>query len=134
LSKGVYSDSADHGRLNIMGMYWLLDRDGAKGPSILVEADGAMRVIDVLRFGPKVTKLEDQQKIWDDVVGGVVPTMKPFVIEADLEEEGVEVHADLEHGGAGGASGRRGGKARRKSSGGGRSAGGSKRTGGRGRG
>ena len=117
-----------------MGMYWLLDRDGTKGPSILVEADGAMRVIDVLRFGPKVTKLEDQQKIWDDVVGGVVPTMKPFVSEADLEEEGVEVHADLEHGGAGGASGRRGGKARRKSSGGGRSAGGTKRTGGRGRG
>ena len=42
-----------------MGMYWLLDRHGGKGPSILVEADGAMRVIDVVRFGPKVTKLED---------------------------------------------------------------------------
>ena len=117
-----------------MGMYWLLDRHGAKGPSILVEADGAMRVIDVLRFGPKVTKLEDQQKIWDDVVGGVVPTMKPFVSEAKLDEEGQELHADLEHGGSGGTQGRGRANAGRKSSGGGRSAGGTKRTGGRGRG
>ena len=115
-------------------MYWLLDRHGAKGPSILVEADGAMRVIDVVRFGPKVTKLEDQQKLWDDVTGGVVPTMKPFVGEAELDEEGAEVHADLEHGGSGGTKGRGRGKAARKRSGGGRSAGGTKRTGGRGRG
>ena len=122
------------GRLNIMATYWLLDRDGAKGPAILVESDGAMRVIDVLRFGPKVSKLEDQQKIWDDVVGRVVPTLKPFVSEAELEEEGQEVHADLEHRGSGGTKGRGRGKAGRKSSGGGRSGGGTKRTGGRGRG
>lgn len=117
-----------------MGMYWLLDRHGAKGPSILVETDGAMRVIDVLRFGPKVSKLEDQQKIWDDVSGGVVPTMKPFVNESDLDEEGHEVHEDLDHGGVGGTKGRARASARRKSSGGGRSGGGTKRTGGRGRG
>ncbi len=117
-----------------MGMYWLLDRHGAKGPSILVEADGAMRVIDVLRFGPKVGKLEDQQKIWDDVSGGVVPTMKPFVNESDLEEEGQEVHEDLDRGGAADTRGRSRASARRKSSGVGRSGGGTKRTGGRGRG
>lgn len=117
-----------------MGTYWLLDRHGAKGPSILVEADGAMRVIDVLRFGPKVSKLEDQQKVWDDVVGGVVPTLKPFVPEEELDEEGQEVHDDLEHRDSTGANSRGRGKVGRKRSGGGRSAGGSKRTGGRGRG
>ena len=122
------------GRLNIMGMYWLLDRHKGKGPSVLVEADGAMRVIDVVRFGPKITKLEDQQKLWDDVSGSLVPTLKPFVSEDELDEEGIEVHEDLEHGASGGGATRGRSKARRESSGGGRTAGGSKRTGGRGRG
>lgn len=117
-----------------MGMYWLLDRHGSKGPSVLVEADGAMRVIDVVRFGPKVSKLEDQQKVWDDVSGNLVPTMKPFVTESKLDEEGVEVHADLDHGGVGGARTRGRAKAGRKSAAGARVAGGTKRTGGRGRG
>lgn len=117
-----------------MGNYWLLDRHGAKGPSILVETDGALKVVDVLRFGPKVATLEDQQKLWDDVSGKVAPTLKPFVSESDLDEDGVEVHDDLEHGGSGGAASR----ARRKGGGRGtshgRSGGGPKRTGGRGRG
>lgn len=117
-----------------MGMYWLLDRHGGKGPSILVEADGAMRVIGVDRFGPKVTKLEDQQKLWDDVQGSVVPTMKPFVSEDELDEEGAEIHEDLEHESSGGSAGRGRSKAKRKSKGGGRTGGGGKRTGGRGRG
>jgi len=117
-----------------MGTYWLLDRHGAKGPSILVETDGSMKVIDVLGFGPKVTELEDQQKIWDEVVDKIAPTLKPFVAEADLDEEGVEVHDDLEHGESSGANGRGRGKRKRGGSGGGRTSSGPKRTGGRGRG
>lgn len=117
-----------------MGTYWLLDRQGTKGPSVLVEADGAMRVIDVVRFGPKVTKLDDQQQIWDDVVGGLVPTMKPFVTEKDLDEEGVEVHEDLQHGAGSSTTSRTRSKNKRKGAGGARAKGGNKRTGGRGRG
>lgn len=117
-----------------MGTYWLLDRKGTKGPSVLVEADGAMRVIDVLGFGPKITSVDAQQEIWDEVVGGVVPTMKPFVVEATLDVEHEDVHADLERGAAGGGPAGRGRARAKRKGGGGRSKGGTKRTGGRGRG
>jgi hypothetical protein len=114
-----------------MGKYWLLDRHGADGPSALVETDGSMRVVDVLRFGPDVTELEDQQKLLDDVMGRVAPTMKPLVPLAKLAEEGVDLHADLQHAGGGSnRTGRR--KGGRQAAANGRAAGGPKR--GRGRG
>ena len=117
-----------------MGTYWMLDRHGGKGPSILVETDGAMRVIDVMRFGPKVTELADQQRIWDEVAGQIAPTMKPFVSEDELDEEGVDVHADLDHGDGHGTQSRGRRKGGRQGSGPGRGARKTKRTGGRGRG
>ncbi|NNC79417.1 MAG: hypothetical protein HKN94_04610 [Acidimicrobiales bacterium] len=111
-----------------------MDRHGGDGPSILVETDGAMRIIDVLRFGPTVTELGDQQRIWDDVAGKIAPTMKPFIAENETNEEGVEVLDDLEHGDAAGTTRRGRSKGNRGGAGGGQSSRGKKRTGGRGRG
>lgn len=116
-----------------MGKYWLLDRHGAEGPSVLVEADGAMRVVEVLRFGPEVSKLEDQQRIRDDVIGRLAPTLRPFVAAAKVAEKGIAVHDDLQHRDVGGPS-RRGGTDGGRGVGAGRGASGAKRTGGRGRG
>lgn len=81
-----------------MGMYWLLDRHGGKGPTALVETDGGLHVIDVVRFGPSVTELDDQQKIWDEVIGRVAPTMKPLVDASSVDEEGVAPHPELRRG------------------------------------
>ncbi|NOX29474.1 MAG: hypothetical protein GXP35_05420 [Actinobacteria bacterium] len=116
-----------------MGKYWLLDRHGADGPSILVETDGGMRVVDVMRFGPGVTELKDQQGIWDDVAGRLAPTLKPFVPATKLEEVGSEVHKDLRYSTRGEILGKGHGSGWSGSSGG-RAAAGAKRTGGRGRG
>lgn len=117
-----------------MGKYWLLDRHGADGPSALVETDGSMRVVDVVRFGPALTELEDQQKLLDEVIGKVAPTLKPMVPASKVTEEGLAPHAELQQAGGGGGnrSGRRSGGSQASSSG--RAAGGAKRTGGRGRG
>lgn len=117
-----------------MGKYWLLDRHGADGPSVLVETDGSMRVIDVIRFGPAVTELEAQQRILDDVIGRVAPTLKPMVPSAKVTEQGIALHVDLKHAGGGGDNrkGRRSGGPQAEATE--RAAGGSKRTGGRGRG
>lgn len=117
-----------------MGEYWLLDRHGAEGPSALVETDGSMRVVDVVRFGPAVTSVEAQQQILDDVIGRVAPTLKPMVAATKMAEAGIDLHADLKHGEAGGSnrSGRRIGSS--KAAAGGQAASGPKRTGGRGRG
>ncbi|MDG2114552.1 MAG: hypothetical protein P8N02_18315 [Actinomycetota bacterium] len=111
-----------------------MDRHGSEGPSALVETDGAMRIVDVVRYGPKVTELDDQQQLADDVMGRVAPTLKPFKPAGSVDEEGVAPHADLQASGGGGSgrAARRSGKA--KGVGSGRSAGGAKRTGGRGRG
>jgi hypothetical protein len=119
---------------NIMGKYWLLDRHGAEGPSVLVETDGAMRIVDVLRFGPDVTELDDQRTLLDDVIGRVAPTLKPVVKASKLSEEGIAPHAELSDGDEAGSGGRGRAANGKQTSGGGRSAGGSKRTGGRGRG
>ena len=118
-----------------MGRFWLLDRHGEDGPSALVEANGSMQVVDVVRFGPDVTELADQQKIWDDVMGRVVPTLRPFVDASRLREDGVEPHADLWREGGATTSGSRG----RRRNGGQRSSsvgqsGGPSRSGSRGRG
>lgn len=116
-----------------MGRFWLMDRHGGEGPTALVETDGSMRIVDVIRFGPKITELEAQQKVFDEVIGRVAPTMKPFVPASSVKEEGVAPHADLQAGESAGAnrSSRRSGKS---GAGTGRTGGGAKRTGGRGRG
>lgn len=116
-----------------MGEFWLLDRHGADGPSALVETNGSMQIVDVVKFGPTVTKLEDQQKIWDDVIGKVAPTMKPLVAASKLNEPGTEVHEDLDTGDAAGGS-RRNRKGGDEGSAGRGVGNGPKRTGGRGRG
>jgi hypothetical protein len=84
-----------------MRRYWLMDQHGADGPTALVETDGSLHVIDVLKFGPAITELEGQQQIWDDVIGHVAPTLKPFVNAKDLQEDGVEPHDDLVRRGTG---------------------------------
>lgn len=78
-----------------MRKYWLMDQHGADGPTALVETDGSLHVIDVLRFGPDLTELEVQQKVCDQVMGRVAPTMRPFVDAASLDEEGVAPHPEL---------------------------------------
>ena len=83
-----------------MGTYWLLDKNDGESPMALVETDGGMHIIDVQRFGPGNTGLDEQQKIWDSVIGRIAPTLKPLVDASSLEEEGVEPHADLERGGS----------------------------------
>ena len=81
-------------------MYWLLDQADGKSPQALVETDGGMHIIDIHRFGPDITELDDQQEIWDGVVGRLVPTLKPFVDAASVDEDGVEPHTDLRRTGA----------------------------------
>ncbi len=116
-----------------MGKYWLMNRHGADGPTALIETDGSMRIVDVLRFGPDVADLEAQQKVWDEVIGRVAPTMKPLVALSKVSEDGIEPHPDLQHG-DGGSSNTRGHDESRHGAGAGRGASGAKRTGGRGRG
>jgi hypothetical protein len=98
-----------------------MDQHGGEGPTALVETDGRLQIVDVLRFGPSITELGDQQEVWDQVIGRVAPTMKPLVDASSVDEEGVEPHPDLwrgEHGGAGaGRAGRRRGVPRRPAAG-----------------
>ena len=101
-----------------MRKYWLLNQHDAEGPSALVETDGRMQVVRVLRFGPGITELDDQQKVWNQVIGRVAPTMKPCVDASSLDEEGVAPHADLWTGGNGAGGTRRTGRADASRSGG----------------
>lgn len=78
-----------------MQKYWLLDQHGSDGPTALVYTDGSMHIVDVLRFGPDITELEDQQAVWDSVIGKLAPTMKPLVTAASIDVASVEPHADL---------------------------------------
>jgi hypothetical protein len=78
-----------------MQTYWLVDQFGVDGPTALVETDGRMRVSRVVRFGPGLVELSRQQEITDAVIGRVAPTLKPLVDASELDEEGVEPHADL---------------------------------------
>ncbi len=82
-----------------MSKFWLLDQHGSDGPTALVETDGRLQIVDVLRFGPSITKLDDQQKVWDDIIGRVAPTMKPVVKASSIDEEGVAPDPDLRRGG-----------------------------------
>lgn len=92
-----------------MRTYWLMDQHDGDGPTALVETDGRLHIVDVLRFGPSVTSLADQQEVWDRVIGRVAPTMKPLVEASTLQEEGVAPHSKLRRRDRGvGASGRGG--------------------------
>ncbi|MGH1489416.1 MAG: hypothetical protein ACRBK7_08515 [Acidimicrobiales bacterium] len=79
-----------------MRKFWLLDQHGSDGPTALVSTDGGLRVVDILRFGPSVTELEAQQKVWDDVIGRVAPTLKPCKKDSEVDEEGIAPHDDLD--------------------------------------
>ena len=72
-----------------MSKFWLMDQHGSDGPTALVETDGRLQIVDVLRFGPSVTSLDDQQEVWDKVIGRVAPTMKPVVNASTIDEQGV---------------------------------------------
>ncbi|MGF1595672.1 MAG: hypothetical protein ACFCVK_01880 [Acidimicrobiales bacterium] len=78
-----------------MSKFWLLDQHGDAGPTALVQTDGRLQIVDVLRFGPSVTTLDDQQEIWDKVIGRVAPTMKPVVNASSIDEKGVAPLAEL---------------------------------------
>lgn len=86
-----------------MSRFWLLDQHGADGPTALVETDGRLQIVAVLRFGPSITELEDQQEVWDKIVGRIAPTMKPAVKASSIDEEGIAPHADLRQGDQGDA-------------------------------
>lgn len=81
---------------NILRTYWLLNRHGSDGPTALVEIDGRMKIVDIIKFGPDLTELEAQQKVWDEVIGMIGPTLKPFVKSSTVKENGVAPHADLQ--------------------------------------
>lgn len=79
-----------------MRTYWVMDRHGTDGPTALVEVDGRMKIVNITKFGPDLTELDAQQKVWDDVIGQVGPTLRPFVKASTVSEPGIDPHADLE--------------------------------------
>lgn len=81
-----------------MSKFWLVDQHDGGGPSALVETDSRLQIIDVLRFGSALTELDDQQAIWDKVIGKVAPTLKPCVSVSSIDEKGIEPHAELRKG------------------------------------
>lgn len=118
-----------------MSEFWLMDQHGGDGPTALVETDGRLQIVDVIRFGPSITELEDQQEVWDQVIGRVAPTMKPVVSASSIDEEGVAPHPELERDDRGDArsvsrASRRTGAQHRRTAG--RTGGGPSRRGGRG--
>ena len=64
----------------------------------LVETDGSLHIVDVIRFGPSNIELDDQQMVWDLVIGRVAPTMTPALDASAIDEEGVAPHPDLRRG------------------------------------
>jgi len=81
-----------------MSRFWLLDQHGSDGPTALVETDGRLKIVDVLRFGPSITELDDQQEVRDKVIGRVAPTLKPVVNASSIDEQGIAPHPDLRRG------------------------------------
>lgn len=81
-----------------MSKFWLMDQHDGDGPTALVETDGALHVVDVLRFGPTITELDSQQAVWDKVIGKVAPTLKPCVDASSVDEEGVAPDPELRRG------------------------------------
>lgn len=78
-----------------MSRFWVMDQHGSDGPTALVETDGRLQIVDVVRFGPSITGLDDQQEVWDKVIGRVAPTMKPVVSASSVDEKGVAPHPEL---------------------------------------
>ncbi len=81
-----------------MRRYWLLDQHRGEGPTALVETDGSLHIVDIVEFGPGITERGDQQKIWDEVMGRVAPTLKPLVDAGSLEVEGEAPNPKLDRG------------------------------------
>ncbi len=81
-----------------MRRFWLMDPDDHDRPMALVETDGSLHIIDVIRFGPSNIELDDQQVVWDLVIGRVAPTMTPALDASVIDEEGVAPHPDLRRG------------------------------------
>ena len=81
-----------------MRRFWLMDPDDHDRALALVETDGSLHIVDVIRFGPSVSELDDQQEVWDRVVGRVAPTLPPALSESAIDEEGVAPHPDLRRG------------------------------------
>lgn len=86
-----------------MSKFWLMDQHGSDGPTALVETDSRLQIVDVVRFGPSLTELDEQQEVWDKVAGRVAPTLKPCVNAASIDEKGVAPHPELRLGELGGA-------------------------------
>lgn len=63
-----------------------------------METDGSLHIVDVIRFGPSYVELDDQQAVWDLVIGRVAPTMRPALDASAIDEEGVAPHPDLRRG------------------------------------
>ena len=84
-----------------MHRFWLMDPDDHDRSMALVETDGSLHIVDVIRFGPSIVELDDQQVVWDRVIGRVAPTMTPALNASTIDEEGIAPHPDLrrdEHG------------------------------------
>ena len=81
-----------------MRKFWLMDPDDHDRPIALVETDGSLHIVEVLRFGPSHVELDDQQEVWDRVIGRVAPTLKPALNASAIDEEGVAPHPDLRRG------------------------------------
>ena len=64
----------------------------------LVETDGSLHIVDVIRFGPSNIELDAQQLVWDHVIGRVAPTMTPALDASAIDEKGVAPHPDLRRG------------------------------------
>lgn len=81
-----------------MRRFWIMDPEDHDRPMALVETDGSLHIVDVIRFGPSNIELDDQQVIWDLVIGRVAPTMTPVLDASAIDEEGVAPHPDLRRG------------------------------------
>ena len=104
-----------------MRTYWVLDKNNNDAPLALVEGNGRLQVVDIIRFGPALVELDAQQQVWDSLIGRLLPTLKPFVASDKINEAGVEPHPKLwrgsgsaqkssrPHSGAAGPQGRSGG-------------------------
>ena len=93
-----------------------------------VEERGA----EVMIVQADVTDLDDQQRVWDQVMGKVAPTLKPFVDATSVEEEGVAPHSKLQRGGHDGLGRSKRGRGKGSGAGGGRTSSGPSRKGSRG--
>ncbi len=78
-----------------MRKFWILDQHDGDGPTALVQTDGRMRIVDVLQFGPGISSIDQQQELWDRLIGGLAPTMKPLVDAGSIRVEGEPVSSEL---------------------------------------